>query len=238
MLYILLPSYNEKKNLKKIFLKLENLKKKLKFVVILVDDCSTDNTKKLLNSKFNFKIIYLRHKINRGLSITLETGFKKIEKICNKDDKVITLDSDNTHPVDLIYNMNKTLDRNDIVIASRFVTGSKVYGVPYHRIIMSYGAKFLFEFFYKHKNLNDYTCNYRGYKFFLIKEILKKKTFFKHEEFNIAAKILIFLVKKYQNLKLKELPLILNYDYKVGQSKMKIFKTIFLTLRLIFKKDY
>ena len=134
--------------------------------------------------------------------------------------------------------MNKTLNRNDIVIASRFVMGSKVYGVPYHRIIMSYGAKFLFEFFYKHKNLNDYTCNYRGYKFFLIKEILKKKTFFKHEEFNIAAKILIFLIKKYQNIKLKELPLILNYDYKVGQSKMKIFKTIFLTLRLIFKKDY
>ena len=124
-----------------------------------------------------------------------------------------------------------------LVIASRFVVGSKINGLSNFRKIMSIGAKFLFKTFYPYKNLGDYTCNYRCYSSLLIKEVLKKKKFFKNEDFNIAAKILIFLIKKKNNLKLKEIPFTLNYQRKVGQSKMNIIKTIFLTLRLIFFKN-
>ena len=51
-----------------------------KITVVLVDDCSTDKTMKLRKAKNNFKLIYIRNKLNKGLSITLETGFKKILK--------------------------------------------------------------------------------------------------------------------------------------------------------------
>ncbi len=124
MLYILLPAYNEKNNLKKIFVKLKTLRKKLKFKVVLVDDCSFDNTKDLLNFKYNYEIFYVRHQFNKGLSLTLRSGFRKIEKLAKANDRVITLDSDNTHPIDLIDKLNKELENNDIVIASRFVKGS------------------------------------------------------------------------------------------------------------------
>ena len=36
------------------------------------------------------------------------------------------------------------------------------------------------------------------------------------------------------NLKLVEVPFKLSYDYKIGESKMKLTKTIILTLDLIF----
>ena len=47
MIYIVLPSYNEEKNLVKILNKIESLNKKIKLKVILVDDGSKDKTPKL-----------------------------------------------------------------------------------------------------------------------------------------------------------------------------------------------
>ena len=239
MLYILLPAYNEEKNISKIFIKIAKIKKKISpFKVVLVDDCSKDNTQKLMKKNYGFKLIHIKHKQNKGLSITLETGFNFIKKKIEKNDVIITLDSDDTHPVEIIPKMIREINSGfQLVIASRFVAGSKINGLSNFRKIMSIGAKFLFKTFYPYKNLGDYTCNYRCYSSLLIKEVLKKKKFFKNEDFNIAAKILIFLIKKKNNLKLKEIPFTLNYQRKVGQSKMNIIKTIFLTLRLIFFKN-
>lgn len=235
MIYILLPAFNEEKNLLKMFSKINNLYKKRKNIkIILVDDFSTDNTEKIVKKKYNFDIIYLKHHQNRGLSRALETGFKKFLEIANNNDLIVTLDSDNTHPILTIDTMIKKIEKNnDIVIASRFQKFSIVKGVNIGRKILSIGAKFIFKIFYPLNGLNDYTCNFRIYRHKLIKRILKEKSFFKNEEFNIAAKIIIFLIKKQKNLKINEVPFQLNYDYKIGASKMKILKTIFLTVRLI-----
>ena len=203
MIYILLPSYNEEKNLKKMCQKIERIYKKIDITIVLVDDCSTDNTILLMKKKYKFNLVYIKHKRNRGLSITMETGFNKILKLGKEKDVVITLDSDNTHPISIIPGMVKKIyNGNDIVIASRFVNTSKIKGVTFWRHFLSVGAKYLFKFFYSYKNLNDYTCNFRAYKFKLIKELLKNKKFFKNEDFNIAAKIILFLTNKYKHLNL------------------------------------
>ena len=237
MIYILLPAYNEAKNLVKIFKKIEKLPNvKKNFTVIIIDDCSSDKTSDLIKKKYKFKYFYLRHKKNKGLSLTLETGFKKIINISNKQDLVVTLDSDNTHPISMIPKMVKKIcNNNDIVIASRFAKGSIVNGVSIYRKLLSLGAKFLFKIIHPYKNLNDYTCNFRVYKSKLIREICKNKKFFVNEEFNIAPKIIIYLIKKFENLKLSEIPFKLSYDYKIGKSKIKLTKTIILTLKLILK---
>jgi len=240
MIYILLPAYNEEKNLKKMFQKIEKIYlKKLDITAVLIDDCSTDNTILLKKKQYKFNLIYIKHKKNSGLSITMETGFNQILKIAKKKDIVITLDSDNTHPISIIPGMVKKIQKgSDIVIASRFVNSSKINGLSFWRHILSVGAKYLFKSLYPYKNLNDYTCNFRAYKYELIKELLKNKKFFKDEDFNIAAKIILFLTNKYKDLNLLEVPFTLSYDYKIGQSKMKLSKTILLTLRLLFFKSH
>ena len=128
-----------KKKILKFYLKIEKyFKNKNKIRVILIDDCSVDNTKKLINKKYNFKIIYKKHRKNEGLNIAMETGFKLINKKAKFDDIVVSLDSDNTHPISLIPKMIKKINKgNDIVIASRFVKGSKVSGLASSRKIMS-----------------------------------------------------------------------------------------------------
>tara|TARA_B100000886_G_scaffold326622_1_gene273296 strand:- start:1148 stop:1873 length:726 start_codon:yes stop_codon:yes gene_type:complete len=240
MIYILLPAYNEEKNLKIIFKKIKkNFKDKKKIRVVLIDDCSIDNTKEIALKKSSYKIIYRKHNQNKGLNITMETGLKLINKKTNLNDIIVSLDSDNTHPISLIPKMVKKIDQgNDIVIASRFVKGSKVSGLSFLRQIMSHGAKLIFKIFYPFKNLNDYTCNFRAYRAHHIKKILDNKNFFKNEDFNIAAKILIYLITENRNLKIAEVPFTLRYDLKIGNSKMKIFKTILLTLRLVFIRKF
>jgi len=210
MIYILLPAYNEERNLIKIFKKIEKLPHaRTNISVVLVDDFSTDNTSQLLKKKYKFKLSYIRHKKNKG--------------------------SDNTHPISVIDKMVKKInDSNDIVVASRFAPGSEVNGVSTWRHFLSTGAKFLFKFLYPFRNLNDYTCNFRAYKTELIKELLRNKTFFKNEDFNIAGKIILFLTNRFKHLKLAEVPFKLSYDYKIGDSKMNLTKTIILTLDLIF----
>ena len=89
MIYILLPAYNEKNNLIKMFKKIEKICLKIRNItVILVDDCSSDNTILLKNKRYKFKLIYQRHNHNKGLSITLETGFNTILKkgTCAKEE--------------------------------------------------------------------------------------------------------------------------------------------------------
>ena len=236
MIYILLPAYNEEKNLIKIFKKIEHLPNAKKNIsVVLVDDFSNDETQKLAAKKYNFKLHYIRHKRNKGLSLAMETGFKKIINISYKNDFIVTLDSDNTHPISIIPKMIRNLETSDdIVIASRFVKGSIVNGVSAFRHFLSLGAKFLFKLLYPYRNLNDYTCNFRAYKSELIRELLKNKNFFKNEDFNIAGKIILYLTSKIKFVKLSEVPFKLNYNYKIGDSKMKLTKTIVLTLDLIF----
>lgn len=239
MNYILLPAFNEKNNIIKILKKIDKIKKNISLKVVLIDDCSADGTFKIIKKNKYRDLIYIKHKKNLGLSQTLETGFKKIIKIAKQQDTITTLDCDNTHPIEIIPTMiNEILKKNEIIIASRFRKQSKVNGVNYFRILLSLLAKYLFVFFYPHRGLNDYTCNFRCYKLEIIKQILKKKYFFKNEEFNIAAKILLFIINKKKNVKIKEIPFTLSYQKKIGNSKMKIIKTIILTLRLIFFRKF
>jgi len=240
MIYLILPSFNEEKNLIQIFKKINKLEEAKNFTVVVVDDCSTDDTKNLRKNLNKFKLIYKKHSYNKGLSVTLETGFKAISKKIKKNDFVVTMDGDNTHPIKIIPRMIDMMKnkKSDIIIASRFTLKSKVNGLSVSRKILSIFAKHIFSFFFPYKGLNEYTCNFRAYRSKLIKKILINKKFFKNEDFNIAVKILLYLIYNYKDLKISEFPLILNYHYKVGSSKMRIFKNIFLTIRLIFFKKF
>ena len=114
MIYLILPSFNEEKNLIKIFKKINSLRESKKFIVVIVDDCSNDQTKKLKSKSNKFKLIYKRHRINKGLSHTLETGFNVVKKKLKRNDVVVTMDGDNTHSVKIIPKMISQMKKKKI----------------------------------------------------------------------------------------------------------------------------
>ncbi len=243
MIYILLPCYNEYKNLILIIYKLNQLLKKnfLRIKLIIVNDGSTDETdvkiKQLRKISLN-KIIYINHKKNRGLNMSLFSGFNYFLNNGKSKDLIITLDSDNTHPISLIPKIINKIKKKkyDIVIASRFQKGSKITGLNFFRKVLSEGARLIYKLSFSIKNVEDYTCNYRGYTYDIIKKSkLINKNFFVGKDFSLVADLLINLNSRISNIKVTEVPLKLRYDFKIGESKLKITKNIFNSLLVIFR---
>ena len=116
---IIIPVYNEEKTIEKIFLKILALKL-IKKEIIIVDDYSIDNTKKILNKKIFLaakKIIF--HKINLGKGAAIRSAQKYVS-----GDVVIIQDAD------LEYNpkdYNKLI-QPIIKKESNIVYGSRVLG--------------------------------------------------------------------------------------------------------------
>ena len=243
MIYILLPCYNEYENLLILIDKINNIitKKRYRVKLIIVNDGSTDQTESKISKikkKSKGQIYYVKHKKNLGLNMSLFTGFNKFLEISKKEDIVITLDSDNTHPISLIPNIVELLRKKkcDIVIASRFQKNSKIRGLSLFRKTLSEGARFIYKLSFSIPNVEDYTCNFRGYSFYTLKKSnLIKKNFFIGKDFSVVADLLINISSKISDLKIIEVPLNLRYDFKIGESKLKITTNIFKTILVIIR---
>lgn len=245
--FYLLPCYNEEQDITGLLKKFDNFYryKKININLIFVDDGSTDQSVNIIN---NFKkkirkikIHIIKHKTNKGLGVALKTGFNYILKKGKNNDVIVTMDTDNSHTIKLSMKMiNEIRFKNkDIVIASRYCEKSKIFGLSIFRKFLSFGAAKLFQFFYPIKGVKDYTSGFRAFKLGTLKNIIKKykNKFFSETGFSVTADILI-KTQKYKNMiKYYELPINLRYDLKKGSSKMKIFKTIYLNLKiLLFRK--
>ena len=238
-IFVFLPIYNEGQsiiNLLNNFIKLIK-KTRLNIKIIVIDDKSIDHSALLLkkfikkNNEVNIKII--SHKKNKGLCGALKTAFDYIIKQCKINDLIVTMDGDNTHNPEAITKMLEVVKNGaDVVICSRFQNGSKVIGVSFFRKFLSFCARINYSFFIRIKNVNDYTCNYRMYRFSIIEKALNhyKNDFITYSNFSCVAEILIKISNF--NAKFSEIPMTLNYLEKHSISNMKIIKTIISSLKL------
>lgn len=235
-----LPAYNEAENLRPlvehalgVFAEAE-----LKGHVIIVNDGSTDQTaavaEKLARGRADIAVIH--HPDNQGLGRAIMTGLKAaVERSTLPDDIIVCMDADNTHSPEYIPQMaNKVWsDGYDIVIASRYQPGSQEIGVPPFRLLLSRGARFVFQAILRLPGVRDYTCGYRAYRAGLIKEALELHgdDLIQREGFACTDELLVRLSR--QTDKVTEIPFILRYDQKQSRSKLPLFKTIWETLKLL-----
>ena len=244
-IFYVLPCYNESLNLDKllkdftIFFK----SKIIQIKIVIIDDGSKDNSITIIN-KFkknnfykNISIKVLKHKKNKGLGEALKTGFEYCFLKGKKNDVLVSMDTDNSHTVNLSYRMaNKIIfDKYDIVIASRYQKNSKITGLNFMRKFLSFAAALLYKIFFPIKNVSDYTSGFRAFKLGPITNAWKQnKRFFSEKGFSASADILLKLYK--YKLEFFELPIDLRYDLKKGESKMKVINTIYLNIALIIKR--
>ncbi|MDD5688031.1 MAG: glycosyltransferase family 2 protein [Elusimicrobia bacterium] len=247
MIYLLLPVFNEANVISVV---LQNISSRLpnqSYSLVVVNDGSTDDTLNILNniqSKINLKI--LNHENNLGLGAAMKTGINYISSVIDKNDILITMDADNTHPADLIPQLSKKIqDGFDVVIASRYAAGGKEVGLKKIRKILSKGISMILKLLFpisagnkdngKGTNISDYTSGYRAYSG---KILIRAKDFYgdnliAESGFTCMVEILIKLSKI--NASVDEVGLVLRYDLKRGKSKIKIVKTIIRYFVLILK---
>ncbi|MBN1384020.1 MAG: glycosyltransferase family 2 protein [Elusimicrobia bacterium] len=252
MIYLLLPVFNEEPGIERL---IENISGYFTtadqpYSIIAVNDGSSDNTPailKNLQSKSNLPphqqtsrcyggMQILNHKNNLGLGAAIRSGINHISSVIGENDILITMDADNTHPVDLIPYLVKNIQNgSDIVIASRYADKGKEIGLKKLRKILSRGAGLLLRLFFPIKNVRDYTSGYRAYSGKLIKLASGhyKDNLITENGFTCMTEILIKLSKLTTSI--NEVPLVLRYDLKEGKSKIKILKTIFLYFKIILR---
>lgn len=241
MITVVLPAYNEEEALPPLLESLEKLHKDHLpgLRVLVVDDGSKDATAAVVQERVTSEgwLRLVPHSHNMGLSQAVQTGFGAALEGAQPDDVVITMDADNTHPPDLIPGMLAKLEEgNDVVIASRYRPGAKVYGVPSYRQLFSVGMRLLFQLALPIRGVRDYSCGYRAYRAEALQRAYAHygEDFITEQGFSCMVEILCQL-SRLRPMRFAEVPLILHYDRKPGETKMRVTKTITDTLRLLLR---
>lgn len=242
MIHVVLPAYNEGPNIAPL---LRNLKTAMRnaglpdYQVLVVNDGSTDDTRAVVEGlKGELPVTVMDNESNQGLAETLKRGLVRAAEISADDDIIVTMDADNSHTPALIRRMVVAIQEgNDVVIASRYRYGARVRGVPPHRLMLSSGASWLFRVLFPIDGVRDFTCGYRAYRAGLLKRAfadLGPSAIISEQGFSCMVDILL-KIREYDPI-ITEVPLILRYDQKQGASKMKVFKTVKDTLRLVVRR--
>lgn len=121
MISIVVPTYEERKNLENLFERIDSSLDE-EYEIVLVDDDSPDGTAdkaRRLSETFPVRV-FVREE-DHGLSQSAIRGFKEA-----KGDRVVVMDADLQHPPEKIPELIDNLDNTDIAIGSRFMDGDSV----------------------------------------------------------------------------------------------------------------
>ena len=139
-LLIIIPSYNEGNNIRRLLMQLEELEMKDRADILIVNDASTDATNWIVKEMHYPMLSQL---YNMGYGCALQTGYKYAVR--RGYQYVIQMDGDGQHDVcniPVIYRKLKEQDADgrcpDIVLGARFMEGSSDFPVsPPKRIVYS-----------------------------------------------------------------------------------------------------
>jgi dolichol-phosphate mannosyltransferase len=234
---LVLPAYNEEESLPDL---LRAVRETPVDTVVVVDDGSVDGTREVLQDwSPRIPLDVVVHRENSGLGATILDGLKRAAELAAPGDVIVTMDSDNSHDPALIDRMVLELEKGvDIVIASRYRSGSKVVGLSVFRIAMSFGARLLFQYFLPTRGVRDYTCGFRAYRASFLKRLLEQYGDSLVTERGFACMAEILLKAGKSSARFSEVPLVLRYDCKKGVSKMRLTRTITRTLQLIARNAF
>ncbi len=229
MISIVIPTYNEKENIKKLIPRIFKVLKSPQ--VIVVDDNSQDGTAELVQSmQKKYRIRLIRRPRKMGIGSAYKTGFKAAD-----GDLIFEMDADLSHNPDYLPEFVKAIESGyDVAIGSRYVNGGAIVGWGLYRKSLSKGANILSKAMLS-CNINDVTTGFRAYK----KPALLSIDFEKIKSDGYSFQ-LEMLYKLYKNgYKIKEIPIIFK-DRKVGRSKLgrkEMINYIYTILRLMFYEE-
>ncbi len=207
MLSIIVPTYNEKENIKiladRVFktLQINNIQGEL----IIVDDNSPDGTAlEAQHLKQQYPIQVIKREKKAGLASAVMAGVKaaQYETIC-------VMDADLSHPPEAIAEMYQAKKENDIVVGSRFINGGGTSDWNPWRKIISWIARIFSKLV---TSIKDPTSGF----FMFDKNLLEGA------KINpIGYKILLEIIAKTKAKTIKEIPIIFS-EREAGTSKMGI----------------
>jgi len=225
---VIIPTYNEKYNIKIVLDKIDNLN--IDLDVLIIDDNSPDKTadviKELQKSRKNLYLIERPKKLGlgtayvKGFHWALEKGYKYI----------LEMDADLSHnPDDLPCLIDACKQGADLVIGSRYSDGVNVVNWPIKRLLLSYSAN-LYTRIVTRMPVKDATAGFKCFKREVLESIDLERVKSSGYSFQIEMNFRAF--KK--GYSIKEVSIIFT-ERTEGQSKMSkaiVWEAVFMVWKL------
>ena len=174
---VIIPCYNEEATIGKIIFKARNFVNE----VLVIDDGSSDNTKKIAR---DMGATVITHKTNKGKSAGIKTGFKYA--LNNNYDYVITMDGDAQHDPNEIPILLNNLKNNghDITLGIRYGNSTEMpLWRKFGKRVLDYATSFGNGGF-----VTDSQCGFRAFNKKAIENILPR---LKGNSFSVESEQLI-----------------------------------------------
>ena len=211
---VIVPTFNEIENMKSLLPVLMKLEES--FDVLVVDDSSPDKTADFITefSKSNSRVNLLLRGQKSGLGKAYIAGFKwGLER---KYDALVEMDADFSHrPEDLVKILGE-LEREDVVIGSRYVPGGQTVNWGLIRKLISRGGGIYSRMILGYP-VQDWTGGFNGWRAQVLKDIGLDSIQSNGYSFQIELK---YKAQK-SGYCVREVPIVFE-DRRVGQSKMSL----------------
>ena len=212
MISIVIPTINEEKNIGKTLIKINSIGEFSKAEVIIVDDNSEDKTLDIVKNfkkKINIKVVKNKKKL--GLGYALSKGFK-----ISKSPFVMFIDADLSVKKNDIIKLYNYRDQNSIVIGSRYLKDSRIFGASKLKVYLSFYLNYLTSKIFNLPVI-DISHSFR---------IISKKISIKSKNFSHPGFFWELTINaNRRNKKIKEIPISF-YDRKYGISKNNSVKML------------
>ena len=210
---VIIPTYNERKNIESIIMAVLGLGI-LGLEVVVVDDNSPDGTAKIVETLkgVNPGVHLILRSKKMGLGTAYVSGFKYALK--NGAEYVLEMDADFSHDPQMIPDFLEKIREKHLVIGSRYSNGISIVNWPLHRLVLSLMAGKYVRLITGMK-LSDPTSGFKCYRREVLEEINLDKISSSGYSFQIEMKYRVF--KK--GYSIGEIPIIF-IDRQNGASKM------------------
>lgn len=209
----IIPVYNEENSIIKVVeaIKKTNVEKE----IIIIDDCSTDNTKKICETIENIK--YLRSLQNFGYGHCIKKGIEN-----SKFENLVILDGDNTYPLDKFDKLKERYEEGyDMVVGKR--VGKNLNLSPFKGFLRTI-LKIIVEFSTGEK-IPDINSGFRIFK----KNIINKYLYIMCDTFSFSTSMTLTFIFLKKTISYVDIP----YKNRIGTSKVKLFRDSLRTLQYI-----
>lgn len=210
---IIIPTYNESDNVKKIISRIIALNIP-DLAILIVDDNSPDETGKIVAkiSEKDSRVQLIQREAKLGLGTAYVEGFKYA--IENRFDYIFEMDADFSHNPSDIPKFLEQVKECDLVIGSRYVVGVNVINWPLSRLLLSLGANWYTRMI-TGLHVHDCTSGFRCYRRSVLESIDLDEIHSDGYSFQIE---MTFKAWK-KNFRIVELPIVFT-DRLKGNSKM------------------
>ena len=220
MISVVIPVYNEEKSIKNTVDEIKRVLKENKLEknseIIIVNDGSTDNTKKELKK---CDVVVVNNPTNMGYCFSLKRGI-----MAAKNDTIVITDADQTYPFDVVPKMLEVKKEGfDLVVGAR---RGKYYRQSFFKSILRRILKRFVEFV-SGKKIKDINSGLRVFDKSLVTKYFPRLC----NTFSFTtSQTLAYLMNNHFVTYVD-----IDYKKREGKSKIKLFRDAFISLKYILE---